>query len=176
MFFRLLNRNIETDVKFPEKGSNSVEAVKYENEKVWINKAQYFENIPETAWNFHIGGYQVLQKWLKDRRGRTLSFDDLEHHSKVILALSKTIELMQTIDEPSKKTAAFRLNESRTIFAAEVRNNRRLIYAEIGREIKFMQTVREIYRASIRPLGEGKNCRLRLLFSKKSRKSDNKRI
>ncbi len=103
----LLEKDIESGVNFPEKGSNEVESVKYENEKVWINKTQYFENIPETAWNFHIGGYQVLQKWLKDRKGRTLSFDDLEHYSKVVSALSQTIELMSAIDETIEENGGF---------------------------------------------------------------------
>ncbi len=102
-----METDIETEVTFPEKGSNEVETVKYENEKVWINKTQYFENVPETAWNFHIGGYQVLQKWLKDRKGRTLSFDDLEHYAKVVSALSQTIELMEKIDETIEENGGF---------------------------------------------------------------------
>ncbi len=103
----LLEADIETGVTFPEKGSNEVETVKYENEKVWINKTQYFENIPETVWNFHIGGYQVLQKWLKDRKGRTLSFDDLEHYQTVVSALLQTIELMSAIDEAIEENGGF---------------------------------------------------------------------
>ncbi len=103
----LLEKDIESDVTFPEKGSNEVETVKYENEKVWINKTQYFANVPETAWRFHIGGYQVLQKWLKDRKGRTLAFDDLEHYAKVVSALSQTIELMQKIDETIEENSGF---------------------------------------------------------------------
>jgi hypothetical protein len=59
---------------------------------------QYFEGVPPEVWNFHIGGYQVCEKWLKDRRGRTLTYDDLEHHRKVVTALSETIRLMAEID------------------------------------------------------------------------------
>jgi hypothetical protein len=59
---------------------------------------QYFEGIPPEVWNFHIGGYQVCEKWLKDRRGRTLAYDDLEHYCKVVTALSETIRLMAAID------------------------------------------------------------------------------
>jgi predicted helicase len=113
----LLEKDIETDVTFPEKGSNEVEFVKFEESKiqnlkskigqVWINKTQYFDNVPETAWNFHIGGYQVLQKWLKDRKGRTLSIDDLEHYTKVVSALSQTIELMRNIDETIEANGGF---------------------------------------------------------------------
>ena len=67
--------------------------------KVRINKTQCFENVPETAWNFYIGGYQPAQKWLKDRKGRTLNNDDLEHYQKIIVALFETERLMGEIDE-----------------------------------------------------------------------------
>lgn len=59
---------------------------------------QYFEGVPPEVWNFHIGGYQVCEKWLKDRRGRTLTYDDLEHYPKVVTALSETLRLMSEID------------------------------------------------------------------------------
>ena len=49
-------------------------------------------------WDFHIGGYQVCEKWLKDRRGRTLSYDDTTHYQKIIVALKETIRLMAEID------------------------------------------------------------------------------
>ncbi len=61
-------------------------------------KAQYFEGVPPEVWDFHIGGCQVYEKWLKDRRGRTLTYDDLEHYCKVVTALSETIRLMAAID------------------------------------------------------------------------------
>ena len=65
-----------------------------------INKTQCFENdVPETAWNFYIGGYQPAQKWLKDRKGRTLNNNDLEHYQKIIVALFETAKLMVAIDE-----------------------------------------------------------------------------
>ena len=65
---------------------------------VYINKAQYFEGVPKEVWEFHVGGYQVCEKWLKDRRGRQLSFDDLMHYQKVVVALMETIRLMGEID------------------------------------------------------------------------------
>jgi hypothetical protein len=65
---------------------------------VHINKDQYFGNVPEVAWNFYIGGYQPAQKWLKDRKGRTLSLDDLRHYAKIIIALTETDRLMKAID------------------------------------------------------------------------------
>jgi predicted helicase len=58
-----------------------------------------FRGVPEAVWNFHIGGYQVCEKWLKDRKGRTLSEDDIAHYHKIVVALSETIRLMQEIDE-----------------------------------------------------------------------------
>jgi SOS-response transcriptional repressor LexA len=78
-----------------------VEKVTYSNDTVWLDKAQTtgFRGVPENVWNFHIGGYQVCAKWLKDRKGRTLSADDLAHYQKIVVALSETIRLMQEIDE-----------------------------------------------------------------------------
>ena len=66
---------------------------------VFINTTQYFSNVPETAWNFYIGGYQPAQKWLKDRKGRTLSFEDIQHYQKIIVALTETDRLMKEIDK-----------------------------------------------------------------------------
>ncbi|MCY4018933.1 MAG: N-6 DNA methylase [Chloroflexi bacterium] len=67
--------------------------------QVYINEYQYIGDVPQEIWDFHIGGYQVLHKWLEDRRGRVLSTDDLEHYQKIIVALSETIRIMQEIDE-----------------------------------------------------------------------------
>ena len=69
------------------------------DQRVWINPEQYFEGVPEEVWEFHIGGYQVLEKWLKDRRGRTLSYDDIRHYQRIVVALRETIRLMDEIDE-----------------------------------------------------------------------------
>ncbi len=66
--------------------------------QVHINKTQYFSEVPETAWNFYIGGYQPAQKWLKDRKNRTLNHDDIIHYQKIILALFETARLMKEID------------------------------------------------------------------------------
>ena len=64
-----------------------------------VNKEQYFDNIPLIAWEFYIGGYQPAQKWLKDRRERTLESDDIFHYQKIIVALSETDRLMKEIDK-----------------------------------------------------------------------------
>ena len=66
---------------------------------VYINDTQYFENVPEVAWNFYIGGYQPAQKWLKDRKNRELSFEDILHYQKIIVALSETDRIMKEIDK-----------------------------------------------------------------------------
>jgi len=58
-----------------------------------------FSGVPENVWNFHIGGYQICEKWLKDRKGRTLSAEDITHYQKIVVALNGTIRLMKEIDE-----------------------------------------------------------------------------
>jgi len=86
--------------KYPVTGSNEVEKVTHDdnNQRVYINKSQYFEGVPPEVWNFHIGGYQVCQKWLKDRKGRTLNYDELTHYQRAVVALNETIRLMEEID------------------------------------------------------------------------------
>lgn len=85
--------------QFNNPGSNMVDKPEYKGGSVWINKEQCFEDVPETAWNFYIGGYQPAQKWLKDRKGRTLTFDDIAHYRKIITVLQETDKLMKEIDE-----------------------------------------------------------------------------
>ncbi len=85
--------------QYPEDGSNVVVKPKYENGKVFINDAQYFDNVPQVAWEFYIGGYQPAQKWLKDRKERTLEFDDILHYQKIIVALTETDRLMNEINK-----------------------------------------------------------------------------
>lgn len=94
---------------YPEDGDNKItrkitkndfELIPPENEfgKVWINKEQYFDNVPLAAWEFYIGGYQPAQKWLKDRNDRELSFDEILHYQKIIVALTETDRVMKEID------------------------------------------------------------------------------
>ena len=89
---------------YPVDGDNIVDKVSFtENEggktgRVYINKTQYFDGVPTKVWNFYVGGYQVLQKWLKDRKGRTLSYDDLRHYGFIVSALLETIGVMSEID------------------------------------------------------------------------------
>ncbi|MBK8267545.1 MAG: helicase [Planctomycetes bacterium] len=82
-----------------------VEKPFYADGTVWLDKAQTcgFVGVPEDVWNFQIGGYQVCAKWLKDRKGRTLSKDDIAHYQKIVVALHETIRLMKEIDEVIEK-------------------------------------------------------------------------
>lgn len=86
-------------VDFNIQGSDMVEQVKWVDNKVYINEAQYFDDVPEEAWNFYIGGYQPAQKWLKDRKGRKLTSDEMKHYEKIISILLETNKLMQEIDK-----------------------------------------------------------------------------
>jgi predicted helicase len=91
---------------YPVDGGHLVEKVEYlvepdkpEQGRVYINKAEYFEGVPPEVWEFHVGGYQVCQKWLKDRKGRALSFDDIKHYQRIVAALAETIVLMDQVDK-----------------------------------------------------------------------------
>lgn len=85
---------------FTGKGDNSIpKKPTWKDNAVWINPTQCFEGVPENVWNFHIGGYQVCEKWLKDRKGRTLSADDITHYQRIVVALNETIRLMTEIDQ-----------------------------------------------------------------------------
>ncbi|HSW90033.1 MAG TPA: type ISP restriction/modification enzyme [Patescibacteria group bacterium] len=83
---------------FQEAGTNVVEKVIYKDEKVYINEVQYFGHVREIVWNFWMGGYQPARKWLKDRKGKVLSNEDLEHYQRMIVALVETNRIMKEID------------------------------------------------------------------------------
>jgi predicted helicase len=85
---------------FPEKGSNGVDRVTYvdASERVCINGVQYFQGVPREVWEFRVGGYQILQNWLKERKGRELTWDDIQHYQKIVVAVRDTIRLMAEID------------------------------------------------------------------------------
>ena len=86
-----------TPYPFRGEGDAKVEALRYAGGNVWINKTQHFADVPGVSWSFFIGGYQPAQKWLKDRKGRALSFDDVKHYQKIIRILAETDRIMQTI-------------------------------------------------------------------------------
>ncbi len=84
---------------YPQAGTNAVEKLERQGDRVYINQEQYFGGVDDEAWDFFIGGYQPAQKWLKDRRGRKLEFGDIRHYEEIIHALNHTARLMRKIDE-----------------------------------------------------------------------------
>ena len=90
-----LNRLITT---YPEPGDNTVTTVKFEAGKARINATQYFGDVPPAAWAFYIGGYQPAQKYLKDRKSRALTPDEIHHYQQIIVALVETAKVMKQID------------------------------------------------------------------------------
>lgn len=82
---------------FPEAGTNLVDKIKFDKGNVYINETQFFGDVPEIAWNFYIGGYQPAQKWLKDRKGRELSSEDILHYQKIIKVLAETDAIVKRI-------------------------------------------------------------------------------
>jgi predicted helicase len=99
-FHLLKARELEKTAQiFSINGNNEVDKLKYEDEKVWINQTQYFNNIKEEVWQYQVGGYQVCEKWLKDKKGRTLTYQEIQTYSKIVTALSKTIDLQTEIDK-----------------------------------------------------------------------------
>ena len=89
---------------FPVAGSNEVVKVRFGIEagatagRVWINEAQYFDQVPQAVWDMHIGGYRVAEKWLKDRKGRRLGYEDLTHYQSVLAALARTLAIQAELD------------------------------------------------------------------------------
>ncbi len=91
--------------KFQGSGDDRVEKLRYEKKqnRVYINKDQYFEGVAEDIWQYHIGGYQVCNKWLKDRKGRILSLNDVKHYCKIVTAINRTIDIQKAIDGVFRK-------------------------------------------------------------------------
>jgi len=113
----LMEKHASTITTYPIAGENEVEKVRYtkpgeadsDEGRVWINREQYFEGIPPEVWNFHVGGYQPCQKWLKDRKGRKLTYDDLTHYQNTVSALNETIRLISEIDEAIERQGGWPL-------------------------------------------------------------------
>ena len=95
----------ETEVGFPQSDSNKVEKVYYDEktQRVYFNKIQYFEGITKAVWEYRIGAYQVMDKYLKDRKGRILSLDEINHYMKVAKAIRLTIDLQEKADDIYRK-------------------------------------------------------------------------
>lgn len=86
------------NVRVKSSGSDEVTKPKHDGEHVWINDDKRFENVPIEAWELYIGGYQPAQKWLKDRKGRDLSFEDTIHYQKIIKILCETHRIMDSYE------------------------------------------------------------------------------
>ncbi|MDZ7704790.1 MAG: type ISP restriction/modification enzyme [Trueperaceae bacterium] len=101
----LMERTGNIMTSYPEDGDNVVDKPRFKEDeggetgRVYINETQYFGGVPSAVWAFYVGGYQVLHKWLKDRKGRELSYNDLRHYQRIVAALSETIDTMSEIDE-----------------------------------------------------------------------------
>ena len=95
----LMKTELKTSIKFDVQGSNVVKFIKYKENKVYLNKDQFFDGVTEDVWNFYIGGYQVLDKWLKSRKNRELSTGEIEHFIQVVEIIKRTIECMKEIDK-----------------------------------------------------------------------------
>jgi len=80
--------------------STQSQGFRYEpkEERVYVNKTQYFERVPLELWEYQIGGYQVLEKWLKDRQGRRLTLEEIKTYCRVVTAIQRTIALQEEID------------------------------------------------------------------------------
>jgi predicted helicase len=94
--------------EYDRPGDHLVEKVRYaepipasgiKRGRVYIKLKQFFDGVPKNVWEFQVGGYQVCDKWLKDRKGRHLSSDDIDHYQKIIVGLNETIRIMGEIDE-----------------------------------------------------------------------------
>jgi predicted helicase len=84
---------------FPESGTDTVTKLAYKNNRVYINDVQYWDGISKEVWGFYVGGYQPVQKYLKDRRGQKLTSGEFENYEKMIVSISETIKIMEKIDE-----------------------------------------------------------------------------
>jgi predicted helicase len=96
----LMKKEIPIDLAGKIKGESlKVEKVKYDNKGVWINNKTILLGIPEDVWNYKVGGYQVIEKYLKSRKGRELSLDELEHIYRVVEIIKRTIELVKELEK-----------------------------------------------------------------------------
>lgn len=106
----LKSKKLEKSIsKFYGNGETKVDIHNYDEKKhaVWINDRQRFEGIPTEVWEYQIDGYQVLDKWIKDRKDHTLTNEDIRHYCRVVTALAETIKTQREIDEIIKKNGDF---------------------------------------------------------------------
>ena len=105
----LMESTADNMPSYPQQGTHLVEQVRYVPAtsdtpgRVYINKTQYFEGVAPETWDFTIGGYRPADKWLKDRKERALSFDDISHYRRICAILSETRQLMAQVDQTIEK-------------------------------------------------------------------------
>ena len=94
-----LLKNVSTPThRFEGEGDDVVERVRYEGGHVWINSAQHFTDVPMDVWEYEIGAYQVCEKWLKDRRDKALSIDEVRQYRSILVAIAETLRVVEEID------------------------------------------------------------------------------
>ncbi|HEY1348260.1 MAG TPA: type ISP restriction/modification enzyme [Ktedonobacteraceae bacterium] len=108
--FHLMEKTINAGLQFPISGTNMIEKIEYtcnankpNQGRIWINKEQYFEGMLPEVWEFYVGGYQVCQRWLKDREGRLFTHKDFQDYQRIVSALTETIDLAKQINEVIEK-------------------------------------------------------------------------
>ena len=99
-----LLRNVQQPADTPThrymgEGEGVVDKVRYEDEKVWINTTHHFTDVPQEVWEYEIGAYQVCEKWLKDRKDKTLSLDEIQQYRQILIAIAETLQIMDAIDD-----------------------------------------------------------------------------
>lgn len=94
----LLKNVPQSPHRFEGQGDGVVDSIRYEDGNVWINATQHFTDVPADVWVYEIGAYQVCQKWLKDRRNRTLTLDELNQYRNILVAIAETVRIMDAID------------------------------------------------------------------------------
>ncbi|MCX8027544.1 MAG: hypothetical protein N3A62_06795 [Thermodesulfovibrionales bacterium] len=96
----LKSQELNTPIaQFKVQDSNKIQKIRYDAGRVYINNEQYFKEVPLEVWQYQIGGYQVCDKWLKDRKDRVLSLEDTQTYCRIVTAIAKTIEIQKGIDE-----------------------------------------------------------------------------
>lgn len=95
----LMRKNLPIQVKFDIQGSNKIDFVKYENSRIYINSTQFFEGVSEDIWNYYIGGYKVLDKWLKSRKKKILTGQEIYLFLQIIAIIKETIRIIDEIED-----------------------------------------------------------------------------
>lgn len=98
MTLHLMEGEEDIQTRFPIQGDNIVDKPRYAEGRVYINATQYFDGVDKSVWDHSIGGYQVMDKWLKDRKGRALSYDDILHYQRIAAILAETRAIMAELD------------------------------------------------------------------------------